>query len=144
MERPPSSPSSVGSLDALDQVEDDINFTEESQATSHIGKSSEITWMQRLQKAADARRKNSATNPDGIQDDIMNEQPHDLNYHLDDLNITVSEPVQRYWAPPRPLADKLFETYILVAHPYFPIINRSLFSDQYRTSFDSFALPGDK
>jgi hypothetical protein len=128
----------------LDQVEDDVNLTEESRATGHIGKSSEITWMQRLQKAADARRKGSAGNSEVTQDGIMSDQLHDLNYHLDDLDITVSEPVQRYWIPPRPLADKLFETYLIVAHPYFPIINRSLFSDQYRTFFDSFALPGDK
>jgi hypothetical protein len=144
MERPPSSASSVGSSDALDQVEDDVNLTEESRATGHIGKSSEITWIQRLQKAADARRKGSAGNSEATQGGIRSDQIHDLNYHLDDLDITVSEPVQRYWIPPRPLADKLFETYLIVAHPYFPIINRSLFSDQYRTFFDSFALPGDK
>lgn len=67
-----------------------------------------------------------------------------MNYHLDDLDIAVSEPVERYWFPPSPLANKLFETYLLVAHPYFPNINRSLFSDQYRTFCGRFALPGDK
>lgn len=49
-----------------------------------------------------------------------------------------------YWLPPRPLADKLFETYLQVAHPYFPIINRLLFSHQYRNFFDRFALPCDR
>lgn len=100
--------------------------------------------MQRLQKAADDRRKDITEHAEPTQDGAINGQPHDLNYHLDDLDITVSEPVQKYFVPSRPLADKLFETYLQVAHPYFPIINRSLFSDQYRTFFDSFALPGNK
>ncbi|KAF3387516.1 Thiamine repressible regulatory protein [Penicillium rolfsii] len=144
MERPRSSQSSVGSVDALDQVEEDVNLTEESRATGHIGKSSEITWMQRLQKTADGRRKDSATIPETTQEGIMSEQTHDLNYHLDDLDITVSQPVHKYGVPPRLLADKLFETYLLVAHPHFPIINRPLFSDQYRTFYDTFAFPSNK
>lgn len=144
MEKPASSSSSVGSLDGLDQIDDDINHTEESRATGHLGKSSEITWMQRLQQAADERRRERAGHTEATPDGTFHERAHDLNYHLDDLDITVPQPVERYWIPPRPLADKLFETYLLVAHPYFPIINRSLFSDQYRTFFDNFALPGDR
>lgn len=77
MEKPASSPSSVGSLDTLGQIEDDINITEESRATGHIGKSSEITWMQRLQKAADERRRERAGYAEATQDGTVSDQPHD-------------------------------------------------------------------
>jgi len=123
-------------------VEDDVNLTDKSRATGHIGKSSDITWLQRLQKEAEKR-----SNPQAEHHDIDTDVkfvPHEVNYHLDDLDIGVSEPVEMYWMPPRPLADKLFEIYLQVVHPYFPIINRPLFCHQYRKFFDSFALPGDK
>ncbi|KAJ5601306.1 hypothetical protein N7510_010840 [Penicillium lagena] len=141
-----SSPSSVGSLEDLDQVKDDVNRTDQSRATGHIGKSSDITWMQRLQEEAEKRNRSHSERFDFSESDIIGDKfvPHEVNYHLDDFEIEVSEPVQMYWLPPRPLADKLFETYLQVAHPYFPIINRPLFCHQYRTFFDSFALPGDK
>lgn len=144
-----SSPSSVGSLDALDKVEYDVNLTNQSRATGYIGKGSEITWMQRLQKETEQRRRSQSGLPDpsgGDKDSTTSHHfaPPDMNYHLDDFDIGVSEPVQMYWVPSRPLADKLFETYLRVAHPYFPIINRPLFCDQYGRFFDSFALPGDK
>lgn len=146
-----SSPSSVGSLDALDKVEYDVNLTDQSRATGYIGKGSEITWMQRVQKETEQRRKSQSEHlgPNGGDKDstaTTSQQfpPPEMNYHLDDFDIGVAEPVQMYWVPSRPLADKLFETYLRVAHPYFPIINRPLFHDQYERFFDSFALPGDK
>lgn len=70
--------------------------------------------------------------------------PHELNYHLDDFDIGVSEPVQMYWVPPRSLADRLLDTYLRVAHPYIPILNRPLFCSQYERFFDRPNLPGDK
>lgn len=139
-EEPVSSDSSVGSLSALDQVEYDVNLTRESRATGYIGKSSEITWMQRLQQ--EIIQRNGVRNRDSPRSDHFG--PHEINYHLDDLDIGVSEPVQTYWVPPRRLADQLFEVYLQVAHPYLPIINRPLFCDQYERFFDSPALPGDK
>lgn len=69
---------------------------------------------------------------------------HSMNYHLDDLDVSVPGPVQVYWIPPRPLADKLFEDYLETVHPFYPIISRTLFRAQYRTFFDSTARPGDK
>src|ERR1700712_1770514 len=51
----PSSPSSIGSLDAIDRVEEDLNRSEHTRATGYMGKNSEVTWMQRLQREADQR-----------------------------------------------------------------------------------------
>lgn len=127
-------------------MEDDVNLTRKSRATGHIGKSSDISWLQQLQKEAGHRRKGQAEPLEPGESRMSDDHfvPHDMNYHLDDLDIGVSEPVQMYAMPPRLLADKLFDTYLLVAHPYLPIINRPLFCDQYRRFFDEFALPGDK
>ena len=144
MDKPPSSSSSVGSLEAQDQVSEDLNRSEQSRATGHLGKSSEITWMQRLQETAVQRRKKSGPGTQVGVDGTLADLPKNLNYHLDDFDIHVAEPVQKYWVPPRPLADTLLDTYLAVAHPYFPIINRPLFQDQYRAFFDETVLPGDK
>ncbi|KAJ5642808.1 hypothetical protein N7490_006808 [Penicillium lividum] len=141
-----SSPSSIGSLEGLDEVGDDVNLTEKSRATGHIGKSSDIIWMLQLQKESEQRNRGQEwpfkPGEGHMPDDRF--VPHAMNYHLDDFGIGLSEPVQMYWMPPRLLADKLFETYLLVAHPYLPIINRPLFCDQYKRFFDDFALPSDK
>lgn len=135
-----SSGSSVGSLNALDQVEYDANLTEESRATGYVGKSSEITWLQRLQQ--EILQRTSPHDKDSTMGDYSG--PHEVNYHIDDFDIGVSEPIQMYWVPPRSLADRLFDTYMHVAHPYIPILNRPLFCSQYERFFDRPELPGDK
>lgn len=128
------SSSSAGSLEALDEVNYDANRTDSSRAAGNLGKSSEITWMQRLEQDTEQQRK---VQPGEIgTDESQNKSntnrgplSHELNYHLDDVGIGVSEPAQVYWMPRRARADSLFETYMREAHPYFPIINRPLFHD---------------
>ncbi|KAF7592509.1 hypothetical protein BBP40_012799 [Aspergillus hancockii] len=138
-----SSTSSIGSLEAIDRVEEDVNRNENSRATGYMGKNSEVTWMQRLSREAQQR----ACKLPGSFEDESDENEfalHTANYHLDDLDISVPGPVQVYWMPPRPLADKLFEDYLETVHSFYPIISRTLFRAQYRTFFDSAARPGDK
>lgn len=140
--------SSIGSLEAIDRADEDHNRTEHSRATGFLGKSSEISWMQRLQREAEQR----ARGQPGIQelDPDRDEPPlHALNYHLDDLDISVPEPVERYAMPPRKLADRLFNEYLKSVHPFFPIISKPLFRSQYQTFFGSpsrstATRPGDK
>ncbi|KAJ5382637.1 hypothetical protein N7517_000548 [Penicillium concentricum] len=142
----PSSPSSIGSLEAIDRVEEDINRSEHARATGYMGKNSEITWMQRLQREADQRSKGLPGSLEPGQDLKTDDAlaMHAVNYHLDDLDISVPGPVQLYAMPPREVADHMFEAYLTTVHPFFPIINKPLFSAQYRTFFDSTARPGDK
>ncbi|GFF66355.1 hypothetical protein CNMCM6936_008579 [Aspergillus lentulus] len=141
-DEPPSSPSSIGSLDAIDRVEEDLNRSETSRATGYIGKNSELTWMQRVRREAEQRvRKQSGASDTKPEGDFA---VHAVNYHLDDMDITVPGPVQVYWMPPRHVADQLFEDYLTTVHPFFPIISRTLFSAQYRVFFESAARPGDK
>lgn len=53
------------------------------------------------------------------------------SYHCDDVDITISEEVDRYAVPPPVTVDKLFNVYMDTVHPTFPIINRTAFSEQY-------------
>ncbi|KAJ5511994.1 hypothetical protein N7453_004097 [Penicillium expansum] len=142
----PTSPSSIGSLEAIDRVEEDINRSEHARATGYMGKNSEITWMQRLHREADQRAKGLPGSLEPGQD-LKTDNAlslHAVNYHLDDLDISVPGPVQLYAMPPREVADHMFEAYLTTVHPFYPIINKPLFSAQYRTFFDSAARPGDK
>ncbi|KAL4884692.1 fungal-specific transcription factor domain-containing protein [Aspergillus karnatakaensis] len=137
-----SLPSSIGSLDAIDRVDEDLNRSPNSRATGYMGKNSEVTWLQRLRREAEHRaRKLSGASENPPDRDFA---IHSVNYHLDDVDIKPPGPVHLYWIPPRSYADKLFEDYLNTVHPVFPIISRSLFASQYRNFFDNSARPGDK
>lgn len=116
--------SSIGSLNAIDRVEEDLNRTKHTRATGYMGKSSEISWMQRLHREAEQRARGNPGTLDSTTDeeDASSDRfsLHALNYHLDDLEISVSEPVQRYSMPPRELAHRLFDEYLKTVHPFFP------------------------
>ncbi|CAG8375358.1 unnamed protein product [Penicillium salamii] len=145
--------SSIGSLDAIDRVDEDHNRTENSRATGYMGKSSEITWIQRLQREAEQRSHGKCGSleprPDEDQETKEKFSLHVLNYHLDDLSISVPEPVQEYSMPPRDQADHLLATYLETVHPFFPIVSKPLFNAQFRSFFESSTQfrgirPGDK
>ncbi|KAJ5895156.1 hypothetical protein N7495_006847 [Penicillium taxi] len=148
----PSPLSSIGSLETIDRVDEDHNRSKSTQATGFMGKSSEINWMQRVQREAEQRAHGYPGSLDSNQDDEDEKgvfSLHTLNYHLDDLEISVPGPVQLYSMPPRHLADRLFEDYLNTVHPFFPIISKPLFCAQFQTFFDGFvrsstARPGDK
>lgn len=139
-----SAPSSIGSLEAIERVEEDLNRTEDTRATGYMGKNSEVTWMQRLRREAEQRSKKEAGTYEPDPDNESDYALHSMSYHLDDMDISVPGPIQVYRMPPRELADKLFDDYLTSVHPFFPIISRPLFCAQYRTFFDQTARPGDK
>lgn len=143
---PSETSTSIGSLEDLDKVEYDVNRDDHSRAVGVLGKCSEITWMRGLeQEIKEHAIAEEETSEGQLGDDTsIRPLPHELNYHLDDLDVGVSEPVQLYEMPPRPLADALFSIYMRVVDPYLPIVNRPLFSDQYRRFSDKLGVPGDK
>lgn len=106
-----------------------------------MGKSSEISWMQRLQREAEQRARGNPGTLDSNTDEEESGSDrfslHALNYHLDDLEISVAEPVQLYSMPSRHLAHRLFDDYLKTVHPFFPIISKPLFRAQFQTFFDS-------
>ncbi|KAJ5502984.1 Transcription factor [Penicillium fimorum] len=140
----PSSPSSIGSLEAVDRVEEDLNLTESSRATGYMGKSSEVTWMGRVEEETELRSRDQT--PKAKPEDYTTDKvtPSMVNYHIDDLGIDAPGPVQMYWVPPKSVADHLFETYLHAVHPHFPIINKTLFSSQYKDFFNDISYAGDK
>lgn len=142
----PSSPSSIGSLEAIDRVEEDLNRGEHARATGYIGKNSEISWMQRVQREAEQRSRNKPGTYDGQPPTKQFEEfsINAVNYHLDDLDISVPEPVDIYYMPPREQAEQLFDDYLTTVHPHFQIINRPLFGSQFKYFLDNPTQPGDK
>ncbi|PLB53596.1 hypothetical protein P170DRAFT_371683 [Aspergillus steynii IBT 23096] len=138
----PSSPLSVGSLEANDCVEEDLNRSPSARATGYVGKNSEITWLQTVQRES---REYSRPSNEPPEDEARSETSLPaVNYHLDTLDISVPGPVQVYQMPPRPIADRLFDDYLDTVHPSFPIINRSLFRSQFEKFFGDSVRPGDK
>ncbi|KAL1855030.1 hypothetical protein Plec18170_004444 [Paecilomyces lecythidis] len=144
-----TSTSSLGSLNAVDIVEEDLNRSANTRATGFMGKNSEVTWMKRLEAEADRDDNSSATSPQDHhlpqyrKEHIRQGLPardergsiSNMNYHLDDLAIASTEDVDPYALPPKDVADKLFHTYLEYIHPSFPIIRKKTFTAQYRHFF---------
>ncbi|KAJ9289377.1 transcriptional regulator family: Fungal Specific TF [Paecilomyces variotii] len=144
-----ASSSSLGSLNAVDIVEEDLNRSANTRATGFMGKNSEVTWMKRLEAEADKHDNDPATGAQGH--DLPKDQTRhvhqelptsderysitNMNYHLDDLAIASNEDVDPYALPPKKAADKLFYTYLEYVYPSFPMIRKRTFICQYQHFF---------
>ena len=71
-----------------------------------MGKNSEVTWMQSLQKKTEHRSQKLAGPSEAKADDQFS--IHCMSYHLDNMDISVPGPVQVYTMPPQSVADRLF------------------------------------
>ncbi|KAJ5982697.1 transcriptional regulator family: Fungal Specific TF [Penicillium sp. IBT 35674x] len=142
----PSSPSSIGSFVEIDRVGEDLNRNEKSRATGFMGKSSEVAWMQRLQREAKRHSQESSDSLEHFESKRQEHDPalHTVNYHLDEVDISVPASIEVYAVPSQQLADRLFNDYLRTVHPFFPIIHQPHFTTQYQTFFDSNVHPGDK
>ncbi|KKZ61555.1 hypothetical protein EMCG_03874 [[Emmonsia] crescens] len=140
-----------------DHAEEDFNRSERAQATGFMGQSSEISWMQRLQREAHHGSTIQYNDPvnrsDGlrvvpesdISDTHKDTSTTSASYHLDHLGVSVSETVEPYAIPPRETANKLFNAYLVSVHPSFPIIGKAVFTSQYNLFYDRpSAKPGHK
>ncbi|GAD96257.1 fungal specific transcription factor [Paecilomyces variotii No. 5] len=144
-----ASSSSLGSLNAVDIVEEDLNRSANTRATGFMGKNSEVTWMKRLEAEADSHDDSSAMRPQdpyphqdrkghirqGLPTREERNSITNMNYHLDDLAIASTEDVDPHALPPKDVADKLFYTYLEYVQPSFPIIRKKTFAAQYRHFF---------
>jgi hypothetical protein len=142
-----------------DRTEEDFNRDETSRAIGFIGKSSEITWLQKLSKVVNSECEAwTATLPNGDEDNGLPsptltprpENPSDpwvvaSNYYLDDLDIPTADPSDMYGVPSRDTATKLLNAYLASVHPSFPIIGISTFVPQFQVFFSHPSLkPGNK
>ncbi|RAL04313.1 uncharacterized protein BO80DRAFT_422159, partial [Aspergillus ibericus CBS 121593] len=137
-----STTSSIGSLDALDLVEEDLNRSEKSVATGFFGKISEVAWMQRLEDEAEqrSRKKEESVDVDGSQPPPHPSQRQEtaiatMSYYLDDLSIPLMDAVDPYALPPKELANRFFTAYMESVHPSFNVVRKTAFISQYRQFF---------
>ncbi|KAJ5935771.1 hypothetical protein N7466_005318 [Penicillium verhagenii] len=143
------SDSSVGSLESVDVVGEDLNRNEQSRAAGYFGKSSEVSWMQKLEDSVgstsremsdsplmghvEGQNGDSASQNDKIAKDIPIAM---MNYHMDDLDIPmVDNQSDPFVMPPRDLADEYFNAYMLFVNPFFNAIRQSTFTQQYLQFF---------
>ncbi|KAL4901116.1 hypothetical protein BDW74DRAFT_187966 [Aspergillus multicolor] len=131
-----SSSSSVGSLNEVDTLTEDPNRTLESRAAGYIGKESEIAWMQKLD--TEARKL------DGRDEGASEEPVSALSYHVDNLSITETRPVDARLLPPRPWAAHLVNIFFESVAPSFPLLNKTLFVSQFDTAFSGSSEPTAK
>lgn len=147
------SDSSIGSLEDIDNVNEDLDRDENTRAAGFYGKNSEVSWMQRLEdnveressmslspitptysnSAAASNRKPSRNIPISM-----------MNYHLDDLDIPPLDGSDPYIVPPRAVADEYLNTYFTFVHPSFPAIRRPTYVSQYRLFYDRPSHPPRK
>ena len=128
----------AGSI-ALDRTEE--NFTrDEARSTDFLGKSSEITWLQRLRQRSKDRGESNWVSPslsdfgskraiDGSftapAEANSAHSVHEFSYHLDDEAITIFEHIDPYAVPTVETAHNLFNAYFTRVHLTFPILGRS-------------------
>lgn len=149
------SDSSVGSLEDVDLVNEDINRNENSRAAGYFGKNSEIAWMQRLEDGLlkDSRQQSVATSQSESTSEVLSHpqenEAHDvpvamMNYHLDDLDIPIAEDADPSAVPPREIADEYFNVYMNFVNPIYSAVRKPAFTSQYRQFFDRSARPPRK
>lgn len=158
-EPPPSRASSISPLESGDQTEEDFNRDETARATGFIGKSSEITWLQRLSKEVNNECEAwPATLPNtddvnGLPSPTLTPRPENpsdpwvvcSNYYVDDMDIPTADHGDTYAVPSRELATKLLNVYLTSVHPSLPIIGISTFVSQFQVFFSQPAVkPGNK
>ncbi|KAJ5388477.1 hypothetical protein N7509_011018 [Penicillium cosmopolitanum] len=155
----PSHPSSDTPLDLVDHTKEDFNRDEVARSTGFMGKSSEITWLQRLSKEVNNENEEWPCNNENADDEnalpspTMTPRPENtsdslvasLNYYLDDLEIPNADKVDSSVVPPKETATKLLNSYLASIHPSFPIIGISTFVSQFQAYFSQPSLkPGSK
>lgn len=149
----------MGSLEAVDLVDEDLNRNENTRAAGYYGKNSEVSWMQRLEDETehkDRTQSSESLSPEKWQDEShirtgLTHRHHKLdvpislmNYHLDDLDIPLIEDVDAFAIPPREVADEYFNTYMTYVHPSFSAIRRIAFTAQYRQFYSRPSKPPKK
>ncbi|CAG8217780.1 unnamed protein product [Penicillium olsonii] len=146
------SDSSMGSLEAIDQVDEDLNRSEGTRAAGFFGKNSEIQWMRKLETdmhmqspggAAPFLHPGSSQYSSFTQRLQMERTPSTsmMDYHLDNLEIPMVEPCDPFAVPPRELADCYFSAFLTYVHPTFGAIRLKTFISQYQKFVENTLSP---
>ncbi|KAJ5338940.1 hypothetical protein N7452_005668 [Penicillium brevicompactum] len=131
------SDSSMGSLEAIDQVDEDLNRNEGTRASGFFGKNSEIQWMRKLESGVSMQ--DASTFARQPLDRIISTSM--MDYHLDNSEIPLIEPCDPFAVPPREVADRYFHAFLTYVHPTFGAIRLSTFVSQYQNFFNRASSP---
>lgn len=139
----------MGSLEAIDQVDEDLNRNEGARAAGFFGKNSEVQWMRRLESRAITK---SPLHSDSHQEVPFSQDPQYkeaistsmMDYHLDNLDIPLVEPCDSLAVPPRELCDRYLNAFQIHVHPTFSAIRLSTFTSQYQRVFSNVLPPPRK
>ncbi|KAH8702228.1 fungal-specific transcription factor domain-containing protein [Talaromyces proteolyticus] len=107
-----------------DYTDEDYNREELSQATGHVGQYSDRSWILSLKKHLG--KSSTSTRSDTSSDSIAS-----VSYLLDDLHISIKDDINPLNRPARHTADRLMSIYFRLVHPSFPILSKTVFSQQY-------------
>lgn len=119
---------SVGSPGAMDQLVPLVTLGRGSGASGYIGKSSEISWLQRAQEQLALQQGDDPILTELDEDYLHGSQ---LNYHMDeaDLLSVDEDSVNPMEMPPLPMAMLLAESYFATVHDSFPQVIKEVFMD---------------
>ena len=128
----------------MDRISEDYNQGAKTRATGFYGKTSELTWLQRL------RRQAASHSPEDSDESEEQMTEHDnlqapgvqhsgpgftpisaSSYHCDDMNLSLDGYINPYEIPNHAVANALFQSFLTTVHPLFPIIGRITFIHQY-------------
>lgn len=153
----------VASTGSVDHIVEEIDTENAPYRTGYIGKTSEISWIQRVarQLATEAQNnspgegiatpqtssyshystKFSSMYNSIVDDEYQFETPA---YHLDDINLsTAGTHIDPFLLPDKVVADELVNVFFSTIHPTFPLLQQKSFMEQYETFFSMWFPPNN-
>jgi Fungal specific transcription factor domain len=143
----------VGSTGSLDHIEDDYDDPAKTTTRNFKGKSSEVSWIQRLVTHLTGEDGSSIGDEEGREGNVAqlpSYQRHQAEqllgtdlYHLDDEILDDLRPsVNPYALPEMSVSEKLVDAYFSTVHSSFPILQRRKFYEQYHHYANSYQFHG--
>ncbi|CAI6335861.1 unnamed protein product [Periconia digitata] len=142
----------VGSNEDLDHMNEDILHDEKTRATGFLGKNTEVQWLRQLDRETEnAAHGGSFDRPHGPpghsanasaqrtealkerqkQDHSTSLQTSEFSFYLDDEAIDMDFVVNSSELPSLDIADRLLRCYMETVQPYFPILAKKTFVNQF-------------
>jgi hypothetical protein len=150
----------VGSNEDIDNMGEDLLSSRQSRATGYVGKNSEVQWLRRLYREADAPSSSpydyGPFGPPGSSADAHDERidamrkrqlkdPRPLmdtrscSFYLDDEPMDMDIEVDPFELPPYAIAHYLLKCYMQTVQNSFPILSQNAFTKQFDHYYASVA-----
>lgn len=118
---------------SLDLVDENLHETDQARATGFVGPNSEVQWLRTflLLERGDSDMANSERAGSAISGQVSA-----VTFYLDNQSIDPEIHVDPYELPAPDVAEQLLSIYMEKVHDSFPILPRTLFSEQCRRYFE--------